>query len=81
MTFSDWYAANVEPTLPSDCPPQLRTAAREQMARCWNAALSYYKSYLLLQCCTSPTPGQEPNIAKTALVVVLHDTEDHMRAE
>lgn len=39
MTFTEWYAQNVEPTLPNDIPSQLREAAREQMARCWNAAL------------------------------------------
>jgi len=39
MNFDDWYSANVAPTLPNDIPKKLRQAAREQMARCWNAAL------------------------------------------
>ena len=39
MNFDDWYSANVAPTLPNDIPKKLRDAAREQMARCWNAAL------------------------------------------
>jgi len=40
MNFDDWYSANVAPTLPNDIPKKLRQAAREQMARCWNAALN-----------------------------------------
>jgi hypothetical protein len=39
MTFSEWYAANIEPTLPTDVPEPIRTNARESMAACWNAAL------------------------------------------
>lgn len=39
MTFSEWYAATIEPTLPTDVPEPIRTNARESMAACWNAAL------------------------------------------
>ena len=46
MTFSDWYAANVKPQLeeslarlPAQAREPLRTASRQAMAACWNAAL------------------------------------------
>lgn len=39
MTFQEWYAANIEPTLPTDVPEPIRQNARESMAACWNAAL------------------------------------------
>jgi hypothetical protein len=44
--FSDWYAANVKPQLeeslarlPAQAREPLRTASRQAMAACWNAAL------------------------------------------
>jgi hypothetical protein len=46
VTFSDWYAANVKPQLeeslarlPAQAREPLRTASRQAMAACWNAAL------------------------------------------
>jgi hypothetical protein len=39
MTFQEWYAANIEPTLPTDVPEPIRQNARESMAACWNAAI------------------------------------------
>jgi len=47
MTFSEWYAANVEPgviqtvnAIPDKATRELTLkAARDSMAACWNAAL------------------------------------------
>lgn len=38
MTFADWYAGNVAPTI-AQLPAPARQAARMSMAACWNAAL------------------------------------------
>jgi len=40
MTFDEYFERNVAPTLPNDIPPQLRDAARAQLAQCWNEAIS-----------------------------------------
>ena len=37
--FDSWYAANIEPNLPKDLPPQLAKAGKAQAAIVWNAAL------------------------------------------
>ena len=37
--FDSWYAANVEPNLPKDFPPQLAKAGKAEAAKVWNAAL------------------------------------------
>jgi len=47
MTFQDWYAANIEPTLPTDVPEPIRQNARESMAACWNAAIDACDEWLV----------------------------------
>ena len=37
--FDSWYAANVEPNLPKDFPPQLAKAGKAEAAKVWNAAI------------------------------------------
>lgn len=54
MTFSEWYAANVEPTLPTDVPEPIRQNARESMAACWNAAIGEAESAIA----ASAIPGE-----------------------
>ena len=46
MTFSDWYNSTVKPQLeeglknvPAAAREPMRTASRQAMAACWNAAL------------------------------------------
>ena len=53
MTFSEWYAANVEPAVIQNAnqlpdPEQRKIvlqAARDSMAACWNAALDAAMKY------------------------------------
>jgi hypothetical protein len=39
MTFAEWYATHVEPTIPHDMPKAAREPARALFALCWNAAI------------------------------------------
>lgn len=37
--FDSWYAANIEPSIPTDAPKEARVAAKSSAANIWNAAL------------------------------------------
>ena len=64
MTFEEWWNQNGIGL----------HAEREEFARCWRDALKYYKSYLLLQCCTK----QAEPLTRGNLAVMLHETEEDM---
>lgn len=67
MTFEEWHRQRA----------LYLHAEEEEFAVCWNDALKYYKSYLLLKCCTK---SEEP-LTRSDLAVALHDFEEYMRAK
>jgi hypothetical protein len=77
MTFEQWWNQNRDDFLHlAQASPALgeETVKRFQ-AKCWNDALMYFKSFILLQCCTSgPEPLSRANLAST-----LHAIEEHLR--
>ena len=69
MTFADWYAANIAPTIPHDVPAPVRQAARESMAACWNAAIDEAARWL-----SAPSQlSEEARLMANALQVTTVD--------
>lgn len=62
MTFSEWYDSIIVPQLnetlknvPVQAREALRTASRQTMAACWNAAIDEYRERMKLLITTIPS--------------------------